>query len=697
MQFTIWKHIIGKWTLPAALGLWTALAIVWLLDITGHGPGLWLARLLALVAVGATLVSLLRLLIHLWRRPGGQLLLAVLAVAFTVGLTGLAFEVGEGYYTDEGHYLEHAQRVNSGQLFARTMIYPHLLYYLEGFVLWISQLFPAVTAWLAATFFGVTSAPALPWMVLRLVTATLGILTVVPVFLTAECLAGRLAAVLASGAMIFAVQYHDGFHVNICDVPSGTFAAFCCYFAARLLREETTRLYLLAGVCSGLAAAAKHPAGVVAVAIVASWGYLRLRKRTWNAGLPAGLMWAGLASLGTYLAINPSFFVFPEETLTGSRGLFFGLRQYSQGGWIGVMPPSNTVYYLEQMLHNFRWPMTLCATIGLFGLPSKVRLPLLVFAVFPLTFLGLLISMNMVVVRNLFPMLPAVAVFLGVAASGVPRLLERLVPQARAYRQSLMVGLVLVSLALPAFVTSKQALAMSRPGTRELMRTWIQTYVPRGAGLLLESYTPRFRSVMYELQETRFAIRFPEPIFNNPRFDYILLSSHAHNRFFRPENQTEYQAGWYRDFFDRHELVHEVAPSTLRLGPHLFLYRLVQEFESNTNLTFDATEAFLPNPRMLEGASLRFARQGQFALFKTPLGAGRYDLKSHPPAKGRLQVKDLAGAVVAEVQLQGGAASLELPRVDKYFLYFFLAEGATLQRVHLRMPAAAQLEERPLP
>jgi hypothetical protein len=706
LLLTTLKGTAQRRAFPMALCLWLGLAALWLLDITGSGVGLLPARLLTLAAVGSSGVALLSLSTRLWSREQawGRLLLFILTGALAIGFTGLAFEVGEGYYTDEGHYLEQARRVNSGRLFVGTMVYPHLLYYLEGFVLWISHLFPAITAWWAASLFGVTTKAAVPWLVLRLVTATLGILTVVPVFLAAEKLAGRLAAGLSSGALIFAMHFHEGFHINICDVPSGTFAAFCSYFVVRLLTEERTDLYLFAGVFSGLAAAAKHPAGIAAVAIVAVWAFHRLRALNWGSGLlnhgwlrnhgwlhsgllNFGLLWAGLASLDTYIDINPSVFVYPEATLTGTRGLFFGLQLYSEGGWIGVTPPSNTIYYLQKLLLDFRWPLVLFAAIGLFGLPSKVRLHLLVFAVFPLTFLGLLISMKIVVVRNLFPLIPALAVLLGVAASGVPALLERLLPLTRSKHRGVVAALIFSSLALPALATSRQALAMSRPGTRQLMQEWIRTFVPRGAGLLHESYTPRLRSVIYRLQGMRFAHRFPEAIFNNPRFDYILFSSHAHTRFFRPENQTVKQAQWYRDFFAQQELAHEVKPAALRLGPRLLLYRLKQDLEIPTEQNFPAVEAFLPNPRMLKKNQLHFERQGQFALFKAPFRAGHQRLLLDPPARGRVQVKNLAGTMLADLELIEGHAEIELPEKGKYFFYLFLAEGSTLDNVRFLQAA----------
>ena len=39
---------------------------------------------------------------------------------------------------------------------------------------------------------------------------------------------------------------------------------------------------------------------------------------------------------------------------------------------------------------------------------------------------------------------------------------------------------------------------------------------------------------------------------------------------------VDYQAGWYRDLFARSELLHQVEPAPLRIGPVLSLYRIVR-------------------------------------------------------------------------------------------------------------------------
>lgn len=708
-----WLNRPLRGTAWAAAGLWLALALLWLAHVIGHGgvgqriahtAGRWLLPPALLAAVlWLALLALRRL--RPAERTVGLALLAVLATATLVGFTGLAHEVGHGYYTDEGHYLHHARRIDSGDLFVRTMIYPHFTYHLDAFALWLADLHPGATKALAAGLYGVEG-PAVDWLVLRMVTAGLGVLAVLPVFLVARRAAGPGAALVASGLMIFSAHYHEGFHVNICDVPSATLAAFCLLFVDRLFEGETTGRYLAAGLFAGLAAAAKYPAGVVAVAIVAAWGLLRLRERRWG----WGLLWSGLLALGVFLAFNPSLFVYPQETLWGPRGIFFGVRQYGEGGWIGVTPASNGRYYLAQLAHNFGWAVAPAALLGLLGLSPASRRRLAWLLPFPLAYLLLIGSMSMVVVRNLFPVVPPLAILLGTTAWGLVPLGERLAARlgrGRILGRRLAAVLLVAVLALPAWRTGRQALAMGRASTREAMIAWMEEHVPRGAGILKESYTPNFAPVWFRTVEQRFALRLPESLFDDPDFDFLLLSGQAHGRFFRPEHQTPTQAAWYEAVATTHHLVHRESPGPLRLGPELTLYRLEQpSVEPLRTRRFTPDDAFLPNAAMRQSETLRFQRDGQFALFRAPLAAGSYSLKVEGEVTGgHLLVRDLQNAVVAQRSFDetppASEAAFELDRGQKVFLYLYLGAGSRvsvvdLGVVDLALVDLAVVDERPV-
>ena len=560
---------------------WMLLALLWLLDITGIWSASMSARGMGLIALAATVVAALvaarRLL---GRRPEGPVLLGLVALALVLAFVGLDHEVGRGYYTDEGHYLHHAREINDGNVFTRSFVYPHLLYYLDAFALWLAGLFPTMVDALARGLWNVRAPAAQEWLVLRWISAALGASTVVPVFLVARRILGSRPGALFGGAMAgglvaCAAPYHAGFQVNICDVPSAVLAAWCLLWTSRLLDGEKASDYVVAGALSGLAAATKYPAGVVATAIAALWLRRRLATRSWNWGLVA----AGAASLGAFLAVNFSIFRHPDGFL-GPRGVLFGVNQYTQGGWTGVMPTSKSLYYLDVATACFGVAALVVAVLGVVGLEREARRRLAWMSIFPAVYFVLIASMRMVVARNLFPIVPVLAILLGVGAAGLLALLRRApgVGRTRGARATLFpCAVAVVVLAVPAWTVGVQVAAMTQPSTRDVMSAWVRRNLPPGAGILKESYTPNFPAADYRTIEHRFAFRIPERRWKDPSFEYLLLAGHAYGRFYNADNRMLARTVWYDAIFEGYELLVRVEPERLRLGPELRLYRLPAE------------------------------------------------------------------------------------------------------------------------
>lgn len=562
-------HLRSRSVPAAASGLAVLVILVWLLDILGHGLPAVIDRIVVVVTVLAVVAWLALLLV---RRVAGKrgrdlalalLLPALVVLSLAVRFIGISHEVEGRYYADEGTYYHHASKIVEGQPLRLSFVYPHLMYYADALALWLASLFPGVVGgW--AGLVGVTEPLGVSWLVLRSVVGLLSALTVIPVFRIGERIAGPWAGALGSLLLIFSPLYNEGSHLNICDVPSAFFATVCLFFVMRLVEEERTADYLLSGVAAGLAAGSKYPAGLVAVAIVAVWVRWRIVRRDFR----FGLLWAGLAAIGAFLAVMPSLVVFPEAAFKGSRGVFFGARQYGKGGWLGVMPHSNVAAYGQDLAWGFGLPALLAGLSGfiLFFVARRERWRWLWLTAYPLAYLTLVSSMHMVVKRNLYPAIPILAVFFGV---GTAALVERL-------RQPwLQLALVIACLWLPVDRTGRQAIGLARPSTREVAAAWIRENVPRGASIAKESYTPNFPPGEYEVLHRRFVTRLSMPELR--RFDYVLVANAAYIRFQNPAALTRphqrQMAERYREIFQSFELVKEWVPTDVRTGPVLRLYR----------------------------------------------------------------------------------------------------------------------------
>jgi len=684
---------------------WSLLGALWLLAVGARfGWAASLARAALPLTLLATAVwACLWLLAHL--RTRRWLIPALLALSLAVRLIGADHEVSGRYWGDEGTYYQHATQINEGKLLTRSFVYPHLTYDLYAFVLWLAGLFPGVTAGAVRFLWGITVPLEREWLILRVVSALLGAFTVVPVALLARGIAAKAAAskpdlgtwagALAGLLLIANPHFNMGSHLFICDAPSAFFAAVSLAFAGRLLDAERNRDYVAAGLWAGLAAAAKYPAGVVAVAIVAlwaSWRFVRFdetraKPRRWS----WGLVWAGLAAMAAFVAVMPSLAVYPEIALFGQRGMLFGARQYALHGWIGVTPHSNAAFYLELLVESFGPATLVLGLLGLFALDRTTRGRWLRMAVFPALFLGLLFSMAMVVKRNLYPAMPPLAVLLGVGlAGGAAWARERLAERRPSLRPAVAPLLVALCLVPPAWRTTIETIGYARASTRELAGSWVYGNLPPGARIVKEQYTPNFPDGTFEIVPTRFAGRLGEAEMREAGNDYLLLASDAYKRFLDPELlRKEHHKGIaenYSTILGTYPKIGEWIPNRIRLGPIVQLYRLEPlPADCRPGGLILARDAHVPDLRMRTGGIVAYQLPGQWVLFKGCFAAGKYAFRLDGTAAGpgSLRVVDAANRKVEEAPLGAESVDVRLPAQGKFFFYVSLPEGSRLRGVVL--------------
>ncbi|HLE83760.1 MAG TPA: glycosyltransferase family 39 protein [Thermoanaerobaculia bacterium] len=675
--------------------LWGAAIGLWLLSVTGRGAPASVERgavalaLLATFGVGGAWTVRAARRAGASRDPTSLLAPALFLLALAVRLVGLDHEVGELFYLDEGTYSHHAAQINRGHLLRQDFVYPHLLYYLDAFALWTAGLFREGVAGAAQAVYGLEEWQAVRRLVMRLVVALAGAATALPVFALGRRLAGPLAGAAGALLIVFSPLYNDGSHLAICDIPSAFFAALCLAATARLLEGEESRWYLLAGAAAGLAAAAKYPAGLVAVAPLAVWIQWRIRDRRFR----PGLLQAGLAALGCFLAANPGLLAYPERALHGRRGVFFGAYQYGGEGWFGAVPPSAPLWYLGQLSWSFGWPVLILGLGGVVLLPAAGRRRLLWLLPFPVLYLGLISTLDVVVARNLYPALPPLAAFLG---AGVVTAARRLAPGGERMRPVLATAGACAVLALPVIRTVFQDVALARPGTRVLAREWIRENVPRGATILRESYTPDLSPAEYDderLGRSRFVAALPVEEIRRPEIDFVLLSSGAYQRFFNAQGNTgareREMAERYRTVFEDLPLVARFPPGPARLGPELRLYRVIPDPPVyRARRSWASAELFVPDGGMRAGpaAAVEFTREGQWALAKGFLEPGSYrlEVRGRETGPGAVTVRGLASGHEERVPLEASVATLRVPARDKVFLYLARPPGSRIAELEVR-------------
>jgi hypothetical protein len=302
-----------------------------------------------------------------------------------------------------------------------------------------------------------------------------------------------------------------------------------------------------------------------------------------------------------------------------------------------------------------------------------------------------------VVKRNLYPLLPPLAVLLGAGAAGWLGPLATAGPGAgtvqRRLRAGAAVALAAALLAAPAWRTVSAAVAMARASTREAALAWIEAHVPPGAAILRESYAPEPSPHRWAVWKGRFAARFPLAELRDGGVDYLVLSSAAYSRFLDPSLHTRphhaVHADWYRRVFADLPLLHEVVPGPLRLGPVIRVYRLPPAGPAARSRRFAAPiDFYLSDEAMRGDGALRVTGAGQWSAVKADLVPGTYRLALRGDGLdggGRVEVFDGAARPLSISPVAGGTArGLVVPSPDRVFVRLVLPPGARVTAAELR-------------
>jgi 4-amino-4-deoxy-L-arabinose transferase-like glycosyltransferase len=324
----------------------------------------------------------------------------------------------------------------------------------------------------------------------RLISVLFGTATVWLAFVVGRRLAPRSGtAVGISGAALLAVNTFliSRSHMVEVDVPLTFFVMLVFWLLLRLRDDPSLRRFAVAGAAIGLAASTKYTGALLVLPLVVLFLLLR------SGAKPDGqrpLWWYPIVSVA---AAALAFLLTSPYVLldAGTFARHFGFeRQHMQIGHFGVGGSSTIVYYTQVLTDRLMgWPAALLAVGGLACAGySRRRTEAAVIAVFVIPYLIAISTWSMRAERYVLPVLPALVVFAAVAICW----LSRRVPfvNERAWARNVFVAIAVALTAAPVVATYPAYLETVRTDSRTTAARWIETRVPSGSYLAVESYGP---------------------------------------------------------------------------------------------------------------------------------------------------------------------------------------------------------------
>ena len=315
----------------------------------------------------------------------------------------------------------------------------------------------------------------------RILTALMGGGTVVVVYFIGRHAYGRKTALLAASFLTFSHLHVVHSHNVLTDVPMTFLVALGAWVLLRAMDRGTPWAWIGAGFAVGLATAMKYPAALLGFTV--AWGCLlwAIEDRRRGPVILGRLSLIGVGALfGFLLACPYALLDFPalRRDLFGKQlGLNQGIaKSFTETIW----------FYLRTLFRTGLHPFL--AGVALVGLGyqfGRRRATDWALASFPLIYIPFLAMQGRYQPNWLLPALP----FLAISAAVITvQLIERAVPNRR--RQTLALALAaLLLIAYPAWYSYFHVASSNNPDTRTLAKRWIETHLPAGTKILLDSQT----------------------------------------------------------------------------------------------------------------------------------------------------------------------------------------------------------------
>lgn len=406
------------------------------------------------------------------------LLFLIVVLGVCLRMYGVDFGLPALYHADEPIVVNHALGYGTGDFNPHFFKIPPLLSYML-FALYGIHFAAGRVAGIfnSADDFAVSflQDPTAMYLIGRLFSGVFfATLTIIAVYVLAKRLFSKRAGILAAFFLSVAFLHVQNSHYIYVDIPMVFFLVLTCISALAILKKNTPKKYIIAGILAGIAAAMKYNAALVFVVIASVAVFNR------NVLALKGIFVSLCAMAITFIFLNPF-------SLLDLK--FFLSSLFSQAG---AEYPAGLLYHITYSLREGIGSWLLGAGfLGIALSALKKRKQDLAILTFPIVFYLVLAVFSQPHERYVLPIVP----FLLVYAAG---LLDR------TLKNTVVVFIVAVVLAIPTLQKSLHSdYLFSRQDTRSLAKAWIEKNIPAGEMIAVghSHFCPRLRQSDTQLKE----------------------------------------------------------------------------------------------------------------------------------------------------------------------------------------------------
>jgi len=486
------------------------------------------------------------------------LIIIIFIIALFLRVWGLNYDLPYIYHPDEPYYINISQTIfKSGDLNPHFFNYPSLFFYINALAY--------IPYYLIGKFMGVFRTPndilppislamgvtraQMPTTVLlgRAVTILFGVGTVYLVYLAGNQITNRAMVGILS-ALMLAVSPTNVWHSRLITPDTFvTFFAIATFLASvRIYQQGETFQYVVAGVLAGLTISSKYNGAIIVFTIILAHVFRYRGGALKQAKLYLALLLCGMS----FIATTPYSILDWTKFLSDLR---FEASHYSTGH--AGMEGNTLKWYIEYMWKTAGIIYILAVLEILRGLRSRTKETILL-SVFPVIYFAFISSF---VVRNDRTFLPMTPFLFILSASFLVNLIDRLIRlrSSRLRKISIIVVVCfsIIGLALMISNTIKDNLRLISLDSRETARIWVNSNLPMGSKIAIESYSPFIDTTKFSVYGFVRMIDHEPEWYIEQGFDYLIFSQGMYGRFYKEPERYKQEISLYDKMFDSFELV----------------------------------------------------------------------------------------------------------------------------------------------
>lgn len=467
----------------------------------------------------------------------------ILLMAFLVRSWGLDWGLPYLYHPDEPHIFNNVLQLVKGETLTKEFYYyPSLIFNIHTIIFKFLHTVSKITGCCdyqqipslhkISSGNGYIDNPT-PFLVGRVITLFFSLGVVALVYLTLLTITNNLtAATLASLLAAFSTISVINARFITPDTYSGFFSMAVIFASVLILKKQSAKFYLAAGLLSGLAASSKYNAALTVLPVIMAH-FLR-----------SGLK--GFKSPSLYVAL----FVFPVGFLIGSPQILFKTKEFMAGfqfvmtqysGEYAGTEGNSLLFYLNTLIFRETVGFIFFVLALLLFRSASFKKELIIIGSFVIGYLFFISQYNIHFNRNLMPMMGSLFVMAGLGFLAVWKLFNL------RYRLVATVGTVIL-LGMPIFQTiadTKVALMDDRVSAH----LWIEENIPRGSRIVVESYGPWIDPQKYQLLGVDELIDHEGAWYLVQKIEYIVAAESSYGRYFDLPQKYQKEVNSYQYLF----------------------------------------------------------------------------------------------------------------------------------------------------